>query len=406
MNLARRVGFVALALAGLMTPLLVSQARADIKFKDKGIAAVGVNNCTATNNGNGTTTVATSGPGNNFNQVQCGDVVTGAGVPVNTTVQSLNPISGTSLTVSNGFTVGAGTTFTFTGTRVTSTMKFTIETIPNLNGCGPIMDEILGPCNGYQIVHFCVGNTFPDAVMGVAQYDPAAKIATPLAFVFGNASAGGENQIETLPDSLVAGVGLYKAPGGTANVPPPGGTGSPDSALRVNVGRSGTTVTLTVPTIVVGGVSVGSGGMQVRAANSNETSIAEMRLIVYADSNAANADVNTDGFGSSFFGRVVLEAGVGVPTGVSTLGGFTNNDFILQPQPGSKYTLRPIAGLTKNVTVPNANNAVVVMVADPRTVSRPVPGPAHTPLGLALLALALMGSGLWVMQRRRSAPIV
>src|SRR5262249_20891574 len=159
----------------------------------------------------------------------------------------------------------------------------------------------------------------------------------------------------------------------------------------------------TVPTIVVGGVSVGSGGMQVRAAAANQTSIAELRVIVYPSQAAADGDVNTDGFGSSFYGRAVLEEGAGVPTGLSTLGGFTNADFIVQDQGSSKLTLRPIAGLTKVVTVPNAATAVVVVFGDPRSVNRPVP--ATSPIGLVLLTLALLGSGVWVMRNNRKASV-
>jgi len=280
--------------------------------------------------------------------------------------------------------------------NVPSRIIFTVEGIPN--ACGSPLNKVLTAGDNQQAAA-CFGSTFGNMVFAVGRDD----FLTPRGILegvwaYGNASAGGGNQIETLPDStVISGVGLYVTGGGNNLLNPPA-----DSMMGVKVARSGNTVTLTIPTIVVGGVSVGAGGMQVRAANANESSIAEYKVIVYPNDAAANADINHDGFGSNFYGVVVLEAGYGIhPNPVSTFGGFSDADFILQTHPGiKKYTLRPIAGFSKVVNVPTgAAGAVVLTVADPRSVSRPVP--SSSPIGLVLLALALMASGAWVMRSRQ-----
>ncbi len=284
------------------------------------------------------------------------------------------------------------------GASATSSMKFKIEGIPNPGPCGPYINEPLWNPGPGSIGHYCVGLNDPtnNRAVGQAQYfGPGTSVANP-SWCVGDAQAGGGGlHTETLPDSAMACVGLYQAPGGTA-------LGSnPDSLLRVNIARSGTTVTLTIPTINVNGVPVGSGGMQIRQVNANQTMIAEWRLIVYPNQAAADGDVNTDGFGSSFFGKAVLESGTGVPTGLSTYGGFTGADFVVQDQGGGKLTLRPVAGFSKNAMVPDASTAVVVLFSDPRSLDRPVAVPSSTPIGLVLLALALLASGLWVIRSRR-----
>jgi hypothetical protein len=293
----------------------------------------------------------------------------------------------------NKVSIGAG------GATAKSTMIFKIEGVQNPGPCGPYINEDLwGPGDGSN-EHFCLGLLDPanNKAVGRAIYQGPGTAASTASYCYGDAQLGGDNGIETLPDSAMACVGLYQAPGGTA-------LGSnPDSTLRVVVTRTAGNVQLTVPTIVVGGVSVGSGGMQVRAASGSETSIAEFRLIVYPDQTAADGDINNDGFGSAFTGRCVLETGQGVPTGLSTYGGFAQSDFIVQDQGGGKYTLRPVAGLTKNVPVANSANAVVVLFSDPRMVARPVAVPSNTPMGLGLLALALMAGGIWVIRSRRTA---
>jgi hypothetical protein len=257
MKLGRAVGFLVLGLAALVAA--ISPAYAHNKTKVGAPALFPVLNCTTTN---GSNMVSTAG-GNNFNSVQCGDNITGPGIPLGAFVSSANPIAGTSITISAPAGVGAGNgACNFTGTRVTNTMRFNIENLLNPGPCGPYDDEILGPCNGYQVVHRCVGLIDPanNYATGRAIYDLATNTPSNPCWTYGTARLGGENQIETLPDSVVACVGLYQPPGGTA-------LGShPDSTLRVSIGRSGTTVSLTIPTIVVGGQSVGSGGMQVRAA--------------------------------------------------------------------------------------------------------------------------------------------
>ena len=216
------------------------------------------------------------------------------------------------------------------------------------------------------------------------------------AYAGGGGSAGGD-QTQTLPDSLVAGVGLYITGGGHNLINPPR-----DSTLALRINRS-------VPGQLT--LTLSTGGLQIRAANTNETCIAEYTVLVYPDSNAANADLNHDGFGTvpNGIGKIVLQGGAGIESGYFARGFFTSSDWVLQPQPGSKFTLRPNGTLTKIISVPNANTAAILTVGDPRTVDRLQTGPdtpALPPFGLALLALALVGSGLWVMRSRRRAPAV
>jgi len=289
---------------------------------------------------------------------------------------------------------GADVKVKATGTGATYSMKFVIEGVPNPGACQQITNDPLP--DGASIGRYCVGLTDPASNRAVAQARNVGGDLSSSVWAFGDASAG-ENQIETLPDSLASAVGLYQAPGGTA-------LGSnPDSLLRVHVVRSPGLVTLSIPNIVVNGQTVGSGGMQVRAFNPKETSIAEFRLAVYQNQAAADADINSDGFGAVFFGRAVLETGVGVPTGLSTYGNFTGTDFMVQPQGSGKFTLRPAANRSWAVPVTNSDAAVVALIGDPRSTARSVP--ATSPLGLGILTLVLMASGVWVLNSRRKASV-
>jgi hypothetical protein len=82
--------------------------------------------------------------------------------------------------------------------------------------------------------------------------------------------------------------------------------------------------------------------------------------------------------------------------------GFVPGDFTLINEGGGKFTARPVASLTKTVTgIPNSALAVVVLYANASSIERPLTVPSSTPVGLVLLAIALMAGGLWVMSSRR-----
>jgi hypothetical protein len=212
-------------------------------------------------------------------------------------------------------------------------------------------------------------------------------------YCYGNAKAGGSLGTSALPDSVIATVGLYP-PGGGHNVE------TCDSCrVYLNTNRS-------TPGQIT--LSVSGGGLMINAAGPNQGHFSKYRVIAYPNQAAADADPNREGFGSVFFGEVVLEGGavdggiVNTPPTRSTRGGFTDSDWILQSQVGgtNKYVTRPNGTITKVVTGVNASTAVVVAFGDPGSFQRQaVPG--YSPIGLVLLALGLLGSGFWVIRSRQ-----
>ena len=219
-------------------------------------------------------------------------------------------------------------------------------------------------------------------------------------YTVGNARAGGGLGTSALPDSVIASVGLY---------PPGGGHNSEtcDSCrIYVQTNRS-----------VSGQItmSISGGGLMIHGIGPNQGLISTYRVIAYPDQATANADQGRGGFGSVFFGEVVLEAGSidGVPQNVPpqrlTRGGFTNTDWNFQAGdgPSNSYVSRPSTDgvntgtITKTVSVPNATTAVVVTFADPASMQRNTAIPGYSPIGLFLLALGLLGSGFWVIRSRQ-----
>ena len=267
--------------------------------------------------------------------------------------------------------------------------------VPNTN---PPTFVTLTPANPNLIPNYCVG----PAGTGVAAggYDFPGVRAWKLVYTVGNARAGGGLGTSALPDSVIASVGLY---------PPGGGHNSEtcDSCriyVQTNRSVSGQ-ITL----------SISGGGLMIHGIGPNQGLISTYRVIAYPTQAAANADPTRDGFGSVFFGEVVLEAGAidGVPLNVPpqrlTRGGFTNNDWNFQAGdgPSNTYVSRPSTDgvntgtITKTVLVPNANTAVVAVFADPASMQRQAAVPGYSPFGLVLLALGLLGSGFWVIRSRQ-----
>jgi hypothetical protein len=269
------------------------------------------------------------------------------------------------------------------GGNVFVKISYTINGVqnPNFPGCQPTNEKLT---NGgtTEVLHWCSDNSIGglDDVVIKAGYDFNAVPPTgyQVVWVRNNASAGSGDQIESVPDSTGACVGLYT---------PPGGFSAPrDSMFQVQITRSGTQVTLGV-----------HGGLQVRGVpGTSDPARSVFHLLVYPDSNTANADFTHSGVGSSFNGSVQLtDAGT-----INASGGFSAGDFAVTTDATGKYTAR--TNVIKVANVPNASLATVVMIGDPMSRTR---APATSNWGLALLIIALIGSGLWVMRSRRRVEV-
>jgi hypothetical protein len=161
-------------------------------------------------------------------------------------------------------------------------------------------------------------------------------------------------------------------------------------SVGITVGGSGTTVTISNFT----GFMRNTVG-QTAAFNMRNTLI----LAVYPSEAAANADENRTGAGASFFGKVELLKSRNADR-MNISGGFNPTDFV-RTSSADENSATPAPGLTKNVTVPSAASAVVVLLGDPRTGSLAGDAlPGASPVGLALLSLLLAGIGLRLVSER------
>jgi hypothetical protein len=296
------------------------------------------------------------------------------------------------LTVSMFAGAGADVRLNDNGSGATIPCKMILKAVGQPAICNQPFNDNLAPGSD-QAIHFCSGVPagFNNYAVGVGRFDFPSRTAYTAAYAFGNASAGGL-YTSVLPDSLVSSVGLYVTGGGTNLMPPP-----PDSMVSVHVQRN-------VPSTGQITFTIHGGGMMINAAAGNQTCISTYKVIVYKDQATADADITQQGSGASFYGSVTLTGGAGTSTGMSTVGGFSSGDFDFQPPlSGSKFTVRPHGDVAKVVSVPDANNAVVVTLGDPTSINRPVPGPGLTPLGFLLLSILLMVSGTWMIRSRRSA---
>ena len=218
-------------------------------------------------------------------------------------------------------------------------------------------------------------------------------VAYSSAYAFAGACAGGANTTQALPnDTLSASVGLYP-PGGLF----PSNPSTPDTTLMMRFAVIRTTGNVRL-------VNLG-GGLQTsndQLANSH-ISTADFRLAVYPNQAAADADsFNITGGGSAFIGRATL---VGAPGSIVAQQGFSSGDWVLQNNGGGRFTATMTPGYTKDVPVANSTDAVVVLFGDPKSGPTPpvaTPTPGHSPVGLALLTLALLGGGIWVIRSRRT----
>jgi len=162
-------------------------------------------------------------------------------------------------------------------------------------------------------------------------------------------SQAGGLRTQASTDVPYAAVGLWSAPGA---VPP-------DTPLSARIQR---TVVPLAPDIV--SVTFLGGGMQARTTSPGDVAHAIMKLIIYPNQAAADADAaQLTGAGSAFFGQVTLDGASGSLVPVQ---GFSLADFLLQSV-GGLVTATPLVGLNKVAMVPDANTAVVTMVADPQS---------------------------------------
>jgi len=156
--------------------------------------------------------------------------------------------------------------------------------------------------------------------------------------------------------------------------------GTADSTMTLHVER----ITTPGPTPDILYVTLLGGGLQTHLPLGSGHANVALKLIVYPDPVAADADSNLlSGAGSLFFGQTTL---VGESGSLVTEQGFTAADFLLQNDGGGTFTARPIVPLTKTVLVPDASMAVVTVAGDPKATTENttgLPGPS-------------VASGLWL----------
>lgn len=181
-------------------------------------------------------------------------------------------------------------------------------------------------------------------------------------------SQAGWNQIEASTAAPFAAVGLWSTPD----------AGPPDTPLSARIER--TVTPALVPDIVT--ITFLQGGLQARTVSAGDVANAILKLIVYPDQASADADAaHLTGAGSAFFGQVTLDGASG---SLIPLQGFSALDFALQSV-GGVLTATPLLGLNKVVLVPDANQAVVTMVADPQSTPETTVGVGDgSPIGLRL----------------------
>ena len=186
----------------------------------------------------------------------------------------------------------------------------------------------------------------------------------------GCAEAGG-TRLQTVRGVPWAQVGTFTDPN---NVPL-------SSMVKVGIER---TVVPLAPDVVR--ITLLSGGLRTRVSSVGDHASATLKMIVYPNQAAADADATTlNGTGSAFFGTLTLLGDVGSLIG---LNGFSLSDFLVQNDGGGQFTATPITGLSKVALVPDANQAVVTVVGDPKTQSS-----SETVLGAPLAGVP---GGLWL----------
>jgi hypothetical protein len=243
---------------------------------------------------------------------------------------------------------------------------------------------------------FCTEGGWPNYCVIKCYWDGprAAAVCHTAVYCLGNTSGGGL-QTSALPDSVVASVGGYITGGGTNLQNPPA-----DSMMAFVIERhvpAANQIRLTM---------LNKGQLAINPMHTRSTTKSAYTVFIYPNQAAFDADLREDGTGATTAGSVTLAGGENYPGGpaMSTTGIFAPGDWVFQPPlSGSKFSVRPNGAIVKTVTLADGaavDAAIVTGKGDALSIDRVVPG--FTPMGLALLALALMGGGLWVMRSRRS----
>ena len=221
------------------------------------------------------------------------------------------------------------------------------------------------PCSGPPpVVDQVVETTYgdppdtppPSCTAYVAEVAPDGPSSTVLAS--GNVSSTGEEAM------FVQVHGCAEAGGDalqSTTSAPSAAVGSEAEPLRVQVVR--TVVPGLVPDIVT--LTLSGGGLQTFATAAGDQAFSTLKLIVYPDQAAADADADQlTGAGSLFFGAATL---LGTSGSLVPVQGFSLADFLVHDDGGGQFTATPVTGLSKVVLVPDANTAVVSTVGDPQS---------------------------------------
>jgi hypothetical protein len=142
-----------------------------------------------------------------------------------------------------------------------------------------------------------------------------------------------------------------------------------------------------------GQVTLAISGFSKHLNTAAGTPTSRLRVAVYPDTTSAKNDVNAIASGQmTFFAS----------RDVAFSGFFNAADFTSPAVigDGNDYQVSTAQGLTKVVTVPDANTAVIGVIVDPEAGATT---PASSPPSLVLLASLLLGLATWVVLRRRSA---
>lgn len=235
---------------------------------------------------------------------------------------------------------------------------------------------------GYHVAYWdpAIGLSGPRVIMSAKSVTIDGNCAVySAAYALGGACAGGDLGTQTLPpDTLAASVGLY----------PPGG-GFPDTTRMLHYAIIRTTGNVRIK-YLGGGMELGP-----QSGLMHNNAEAVVKLAVYPNEAAADADVNHIGAGASFFGRAEL---AGPNATLLTSGGFTPSDWVVSGPDGSgRSTATMNPAFVKDVAVADANAAVFQLIADPHSLTQT---PGQSPVGLILLTIALMAAGFGIIRTR------
>jgi hypothetical protein len=188
-------------------------------------------------------------------------------------------------------------------------------------------------------------------------------------------SEAGRAGLESFQDHPWASIGFVPDP-----IPADASAIPTDAKMRMQVQR--TVTPGDTPDIIT--MTFLGGGMQTRILEEGQTADATLKVIIYPDQAAADADSSlSSGAGSLFYGEATL---VGTLGSVAAVSGFSTEDFILEDNGGGQFTARVLPGLVKTAFVPDAEAAIVSMVGDPKAYPANVTGVpgAKAPTGLWL----------------------